>query len=163
MASRIAKGGVLRAKLATAATLEPPCPDFRGLTSLFPKPEPEYYTAPRWRPSSPKSNHGRGKHNNGLGPDDRGQHNNGLGPHGRCQHNDGLGPDGRGMYNNGVGPIDGGRLTAPSAHPRPHANASTTCRHGEIYRDGYTVTTSNQAGGNPDRAPAPRLPSGTKS
>ena len=37
------KAGVLRAKLATAATLEPPCPDQRGLTSLFPKPELECY------------------------------------------------------------------------------------------------------------------------
>ena len=113
MVSRRAKAGVPRAKLATTATLEPPCPNQRGLTSLFPKPELEYYYSPRWRPSSPKGSHGRGKHNNGLGPDNRGKHNTRLGPDSRGKHNDRLGPDGACMYNNGLGSADRGSLNTP--------------------------------------------------
>ena len=117
MASRKAKADVPRAKLAIAVTLDPPCPDYRGLTSLFPKPELEYYYFPRWRPSSPKGSHGRGKHNNGLGPNDRGKQNNGISPDDRGKQNNRLGPDDRGMHNNGLNPADRGSLTSPQDHP----------------------------------------------
>ena len=46
IASHRAKTGDLRAKLAIAATLEPPCPNYRGPTSPFPKPELECYDFP---------------------------------------------------------------------------------------------------------------------
>ena len=96
MASRGAKTGSLGAKLATTATLEPPCPDNRCTTSSFPEPH---------QPSSSKHSYGRGKHSHGVNPDNTGQHTH------RLNRND------QRIHNNRVSPANGNSHIAPPAHP----------------------------------------------